>query len=1018
MHAFMFTDIEASTRLWEETPDEMGQALGRHYEILTEAVNGAGGEVIKTTGDGLVAVFDLPADAIQAAVRGQLALATADLTAPLRVRIGIHAGDAEVQAGDYFGPTMNRAARIMAAGHGGQTLISGVVATATGDQLPEGATLRDLGTHRLKDLTLPEHLYQLVHAGLNEDFPPPLTLESSPNNLPPQTTEFLGRRPEITAIRSLLLAPGTRLVTIFGPGGAGKTRLGLQVAAETLDQFRDGAVFVDIAPERDPSSAFEAVVRALDLPASGSGSPLELLQTRLRDREMLLLLDNFEQVTEAATGVAELLQHCPGLKVLVTSRETLRVRAEHVYPVPPLALPDPRGTLEVVGDSEAVQLFVDRARSVRPDFVLDEGNAESVARICLRLDGLPLAIELAAARLSLFDPQTLLVRLEGRLDVLGSGGRDLPDRQRTLWGAIGWSHELLDEPSRRLFEMLSVFSSSKLDSIEKVAHATGHTPDLFGGLASLVDKSLLRSEDTKTGRRFSMLLMVKEFAADQLAGDPDRQEQVRRAHAEHFRDYALELSDRLEGEERQAVLDELGVEIGNLRTAWRYWVEERDAEQLFTLIGSLWTLHDAKGWYHAAIELAAEALEVVAASNQTGERRAEELTLRTSLARALMAVRGYGPEVELAYQEALEMAQASGDADRQYPVLRSLATYYINLANWAKSQELGEQILRLAADEGDEAMEIEGHFVTGASLAFLGDMDRGLGHLDIVIDSFDPSAQGANRFRLGPHSGVSARVASGLLLWQAGRLDEAKARVRDALTVAEAAQHPYSVAYAVWHNGFLELSRGEFAASRRLADELAVVAGENGYEVWATLATVLEGVSLTMMGQPDDGLRLTEAGIELYQGLTTPPVFWPYILLLRGMVHGHAGSVERGIELIDEAIAVLGPVGRVPPEFRVTRGDLLQRLPSPEEGEAMADYEIARHESAQMGLDLLELQAMTRIVGLRRQLGEVPDRADELRVVYDRFTEGFDEHDLTSARAVLGLERDTMGAGAGVKGPP
>jgi hypothetical protein len=226
------------------------------------------------------------------------------------------------------------------------------------------------------------------------------------------------------------------------------------------------------------------------------------------------------------------------------------------------------------------------------------------------------------------------------------------------------------------------------------------------------------------------------------------------------------------------------------------------------------------------------------------------------------------------------------------------------------------------------------------------------------------------------------------------------------------------VAYAVWHNGFLELSRGEFAASRRLADELAVVAGENGYEVWATLATVLEGVSLTMMGQPEDGLRLTEAGIELYQGLTTPPVFWPYILLLRGMVHGHAGSVERGIELIDEAIAVLGPVGRVPPEFRVTRGDLLQRLPSPEEGEAMADYEIARHESAQMGLDLLELQAMTRIVGLRRQLGEVPDRADELRVVYDRFTEGFDEHDLTSARAVLGLERDTMGAGAGVKGPP
>ena len=1018
MHAFMFTDIEASTRLWEERPDEMSQALGRHYDILTETVIGVGGTVIKTTGDGLVAIFDAPVDAVEAAMRAQIELAEADLGAPLRVRMGIHAGDAEAQAGDYFGPTMNRAARIMAAGHGGQTLLSGVVATAAGERLPEGATLLDLGMHRLKDLTLPEHLYQLVHAGLPDEFPPPQTLESSPNNLPPQTTEFLGRRPEITAIRSMLLAPGTRLVTIFGPGGAGKTRLGLQVAAETLDQFRDGAVFVDLAPERDPNAAFEAVVRALDLPASGSGSPLELLKTRLRDREMLVLLDNFEQVTEAAPGVAELLQHCPGLKALVTSRETLRVRPEHVYPVPPLSLPDPRDPADLIADAEAVQLFVDRARAVRPDFALDGGNAAAVARICLRLDGLPLAIELAAARLNLFDPAALLARLEDRLDVLGSGGRDLPDRQRTLWGAIGWSHELLDEPSRRLFEMLSVFSSTRLDSIEAVALATGEEDDLFDALASLVDKSLLRSEDTPSGRRFSMLLMVKEFAGERLAEDPVREERVRRAHAEQFRDFARYLSHGLSGAGRDAILADLSLEIGNLRTAWRYWVEQREAEELFSLVEGLWALHDAKGWYHAAIELASEALEVVAAADPTGERRGEELTLRTSLARALMAVRGYDVEVERAYREVLEMAQASGDAAQQYPVLRSLATYYMHVSEWASSKDMGEQILTMAAAEGDETMEIEGHFVTGASMAFLGDMENGLSHLDTVISKFDPAVHGAGRFRLGPHSGVSARVASGLLVWQVGHLEQAVQRVRDSLTVAEEAQHPYSEAYALFHNGFLELGRGEFAAGRHLAARLAEVARENDYAVWGTLATVLDGVCMTMLGEPEDGLAKTEAGIELYRGLTTPPVFWPMILYLRGTVRGLAGDPRGGIELVAEAIALSGSGGRVPPEFNIGRGDLLSMLPSPDLRAAEMVFEQARTDAAGSGLHLLELQARTRLVRLRRSIGVEPDGAEELRVAYDWFTEGLDEHDLVAARMVLGLERDSLGAGAGFQGPP
>jgi predicted ATPase len=316
---------------------------------------------------------------------------------------------------------------------------------------------------------------------------------------------------------------------------------------------------------------------------------------------MILLLDNFEQVTAAATGVVELIQHCHGLKVVVTSRETLRVRAEHVFPVPPLAMPDPNSSVGEIASAEAVQLFAERARAVRPDFALDASNAEIVALICLRLDGIPLAIELAAARMKVFSPRDLLERLQGRLDVLGAGGRDLPDRQRTLWGAIGWSYELLDEAERRVFEMMSVFSSSRLEAIETVAGEVLDSVDIYDTLASLVDKSLVRSEDSDGSRRFSMLQMVKEFAAERLSRDSANEEAVRSAHAVFFRDYAVGLGERLTGPERDKVLAELPHDIGNLRSAWRYWVARGDLEELFALLEGLWALHDAQGWYHAAI---------------------------------------------------------------------------------------------------------------------------------------------------------------------------------------------------------------------------------------------------------------------------------------------------------------------------------------------------------------------------------------------------------------------------------
>ncbi|HEX9856130.1 MAG TPA: adenylate/guanylate cyclase domain-containing protein [Acidimicrobiia bacterium] len=1003
MQTFLFTDIEGSTRLWEEQPDEMAAALSRHDVILAESIHEASGAVLKTTGDGTIAVFDSAGGALAATVLAQKALSAEPWpSSPLRVRMGVHAGETENRDGDYFGPTMNRTARIMAAGHGGQILISAAVAELAAGQLPSGADLRDLGLHRLKDLTLPEHLYQLLHPDIDSDFPPPFTLDARPHNLPLQTTEFLGRSNELTAVQALLEATGTRLLTLAGPGGAGKTRLGLQVAAEQVHRFRDGVFFVDLSAERDSGAAFEAIVRILNLPVSGAGDPLQVLKTRLRDLEMLLVLDNFEQVTSAAEGVAELLQHAPALKVIVTSRETLRIRAERVFPVPPLALPHPRDTASSIAESESVQLFTERARAVRSGFAVTDTNASTIAEICLRLDGLPLAIELAAARLNVFTPAELLGRLQDRLDVLGAGGRDRPDRQRTLWGAIGWSYDLLDEGEGRLFELMAAFSTTRLPALEDVSAAALGMTHVVDSLASLVDKSLVKSDEVGGSQRFSMLQMIKEYAAMRLAESSEREEAVRRAHALHFSGFADALRERLRGSERDAALEDLESEIGNLRTAWRFWVERQDLEQLFHLIDGLWALHEAKGWYHAAIELASDTLGVLAAAEHPLEHAAEELTLRTSLARALMAVRGYGVEVEAAFRQVLEMSETSGSAAQRFAVLRALASYYVNTADFGRAAETGRRLLELGELEDDESIRLEAHYVLGASISFMGDLETGLPHLDRAIELYDPRIHSSNRYRLGPNTAVVARVASGLLLWQCGALERAMTRVAEALDLARRIDHPYSIAYALYHNAFLALDRGRFDECLERVHELAIVANENDYVVWSTLATVLEGVSATALGRVEEGLAMTEAAIDLYKGLTTPPVFWPLILSLRGMVHAMAGKRGPALAFIDEAIGTGPPETVMSPELWNIKGDILRMLPEADLDGAEEAYLSCLRESRARSLDLSALRGSIRLVGLRRETGRTPDGSDELASLYASFSEGLYERDLVVARDLLG----------------
>src|ERR671911_12211 len=499
---FLFTDVEGSTSLWERNSEAMSEALSRHDEILRAAIEAHDGRVFKTVGDAFHATFSTAPDALEAALEAQRALLCEEWpeTGPLRVRMALHTGTAEERDADYFGPSLNRVARLLSAGHGGQILISLATEELVRDELPEETGLRDLGERRLKDLSRPERVFQITSSSLPSEFPPLKTLDSRRNNLPAQPTVLVGRERELDVVLALLRSPNNvRLLTLTGPGGTGKTRLGLQAAAELTDEFEDGVFFVALAAIADPTLVAPAIMRTLGLTESGNRPAEELLEGYLRDKQVLLVLDNFEQVLESAPLLDALILAAPGLKVLATSRTPLRLYGEHEFPVPPLSLPDTASVppLESLTRYEAVRLFVDRARAIRPDFSLTEENAPAVIEICMRLDGLPLAIELAAARIKLLPPQAMLSRLDNRLKLLTGGARNLPERQRTLRSAIAWSYEMLDAGEETLFARLAVFSGgSTLEGIEAVCDAQGDLPvDALEGVSSLLDKSLVRQEE-------------------------------------------------------------------------------------------------------------------------------------------------------------------------------------------------------------------------------------------------------------------------------------------------------------------------------------------------------------------------------------------------------------------------------------------------------------------------------------------------------------------------------------------
>ncbi|HEV2127127.1 MAG TPA: tetratricopeptide repeat protein [Thermomicrobiales bacterium] len=739
---FLFTDLEGSTRLWRRYAEAMPDAYARHDLLLHRAVEAHRGVIYKVVGDGCQAAFASAGDALDAALEAQRELVAEEWQTPepLRSRMALHTGAAEPQPnGDYRTAILNVPGRLLGAGYGGQVLLSAATAELVRDLLPSGVALRDLGERRLRDLP-PARIYQLLAPGLPATFPPLNTIDARSHNLPEPPTPLVGREREVAAATAQLRSGSVRLLTLTGPGGTGKTRLALAIAADLIDDFDHGVTFVALAPVTDPALVASTIARELGVQEEAGRDLADLLIAHLREKRLLLVLDNFEQVAPAASLIAQLLAACPGLTVLATSRMRLHLRAERGFPVPPLALPDLAAPIDTLMQAEAARFFVDRARAISPDFIVNVAVARSIAEVCHRLDGLPLAIELAAAWVTDLTPGEMLARLETRLPLLTDGAFDLPDRQRTLRSTIDWSYDLLSRDEQTLFRRLAVFAGGWL---REAAVAVGNPPDhtgidVDGGLTSLVDKSLIRIDTDARGDRYTMLETIREYGLDQLLASGEA-EAVRRAHATQFLTFATNAAPGTWGSDQADWLDRLDLELDNLRAALTWAIDRAEAQTALDLGISMEKLWDVRGsldegrrWLEQALALPMDGVRPAAraqahsnagsiAQSQgdlEGARRLQEQALailvdldteggQRGTAHTLNRLgivaflQGDSERADTLHEEALERFRDLDDKSAMATVLNNLGVTADHREEYDRARSLYEEALALQREAGD-----------------------------------------------------------------------------------------------------------------------------------------------------------------------------------------------------------------------------------------------------------------------------------------------------------------------------
>ena len=902
----LFTDIEGSTHLLQKLGERYAELLNECRTLLRTAFSAYHGHEVDTQGDAMFAAFARASDALLAAVAAQreLALHSWPSAMAVRVRMGLHTGEPSRVVEGYVGLDVHYAARIMNAAHGGQVLLSQTTRDLVEHDLPAGVSLRDLGEHHLKDLEQPISLYQLVIAGLPADFPPLKTRDRRSDTLPVQLTPLIGREHEVTTVVRLLRRDNVRLVTFTGPGGTGKTRLALQVASELADVFVGGVFFVSLASISDPMLVLPTIGRALAI-RDGVGQPaLARLVEVLQQKQVLLLLDNFEQVVEAAPQVMELLTSCPQLKLLVTSREVLHVRSEREFAVQPLALPDPihLPKLAALGRAPSVALFLQRAQTARPGFKLTSTNARAVAEICVRLDGLPLAIELAAARMKLLSPQALLARLDRPLNMLTGVARDVPARQQTLRNTIEWSYQLLNAREQRLFRWLSVFiSGCTLQAAEAIC--TG--PDDEAGLmldsvASLVDKSLLhRVEQTQEGsedQRLLMLETIREYGVEVLTASGEGNA-ARQAHAGYFLHLAEEAEPALKGPLLVAWLDRLEREHDNLRAALQWALEKGRGEialRLGIALERFWVVRGIRNEGRAFLERAlagsagvadnvrAKALLAAArlAFNQSNYEQGEVLAqeglalfrglgdrrgIALSLNRLGVAAwrRGDFRSARILLEEDLTLFREMGDRDRVAWSLFMHGLLDNKQGEYAGASSCFEESLALFRELGNK------RGIAASLKQLAGTLFVSQGNQDMIYPLLE---QGLSLDReVGDKEGMA--VASLLLGWVAlkqGDRATARSRVEESMTLYREMELREGMAEALSLLGKVEAARGDHAFARTLYEESLAIAQEIGDK--ELLASGLEGLAsvLAVQGELVWATRLWGAAEALREAIGAP----------------------------------------------------------------------------------------------------------------------------------------------------
>lgn len=958
---FLLTDIEGSTKLWEEQREAMSQVLVRHDSLLTSSIERHEGAVIRARGEGdsFFAVFARATDAVATACAVQRALVAKrwSTETPIRVRIAIHTGEAELREGDYYGSAINRCARLRAIAHGRQTILSLATEELVRDALPEGASLRDLGEHRLRDLARPERVYQLLHPDLAGNFPALKSLDTLPNNLPHQLTSFIGREKEMAEVKQLLST--TFLLTLTGSGGCGKTRLALQVAADALDEYPDGVWVVELATLTEPALIPQSVAATFGVreeaghpsPLVGDGSPgnparassdrslLQKLLNYLQLKKLLLILDNCEHLLAASAHFADtLLRACPNLRILATSREGLGITGEVTWRVSSLSLPDLQNppSIENLTQYEAVRLFIERAVSALPTFKVTNQNAPAVAQICHRLDGIPLAIELAAVRVKSLPVEQIATRLYDRFRLLTGGSRTALPRQQTLRAAMDWSYGLLMEQERVLLGRLSVFAGGwTLEAAEQVCSGESiEAQAVLDLLTHLVDKSLVVFDQEDGEGRYRMLETVRQYSRDKLL-EAEESAGIRQRHLNFFLKLAEQAEPELKGAEQLSWLKRLELEHDNLRSALEWSFTSEEAASPLQMAGALWRFWYARGhwregrqWLDKVLSKGSESsLGVrakvlygagVLATNLRDDKRAatlyaaslasfRELEDQQGIAMSLLGLGDVAfsqndfPRSTELYEEGLTLCRSTGDNwATAIALIRLGSSAEYPSANYKRAAALYEESLTLFRAAGDTLGICDALSGLGWNAFYRGDYKRAQALLEETLAVSRP---------LGNKSQIE--LSTFCLGWIALGQDDhrqATSRIEEALAMRRELGNKERIGTAYRGLGFVALNQGNYERAREQFME------------WLKLSQDIEDKSMEVnalcdlaevekrQGHHQQGQALLEDGLIVAQSSGAKfPISW--VLESLGETARYEGNYERAIKFFEEALALCQELG-------------------------------------------------------------------------------------------------------------